>query len=287
LSITIWVAAALAPFLLAGCGGSGGSSGSSEESRGGGAASDGGGATAGGGAGAPPQLGPPEANESIDEAAKRIEATLKTGDCDQIAKLNPLGRPTLDNPKRCAALKRLTKLDSTGAAAYGGGGIIDYAIGKRTLAVLLIVDSDRLYHIALLDPFVGRSSIGTAFAPQFDAAAHKTAKALADHDCKAFLAVASQQIGIGTLGAKKVCPLPRTNPFSAISENVPSAQPQRLGGNADFAFYGYGTPGVNYTMLMARESNEGLPPTLPRIPNDATEYSYLGVYRTNSKAPAG
>jgi hypothetical protein len=40
-------------------------------------------------------------------------------------------------------------------------------------------------------------------------------------------------------------------------------------------------------MVMARESNKGLPPTLPRIPKDAAGYSYLGVYRTNSRAPSG
>jgi hypothetical protein len=238
------------------------------------------------GSGAPEQLRPPKPKESIDEAQTRIKGTLSSGDCDRIAKLNPLGHPTLDNPKRCAALKRLASLDATGAAAYLGGGIIDYAVGPRTLAAILVVDSDRLYHVALLDPFVGKPSIGTPFAPQFDAAARKVAKALAHRDCHGFLAVASRRIGPGALNRKQLCPLPK-NPFSVIGEQSPSAKPKRLGGNADFAFYSYGTPGVNYTLLFARESNEGLPPTLPKVPKGAATYAYLGIYPTNSEQAGG
>jgi hypothetical protein len=231
---------------------------------------------------APPQLGPPKAKESIDQAQTRIDETLSSGDCDRIAKLNPLSRTTLDNPKRCAALKRLASLKATGAAAYPGGGILDYAVGPRTLAVILVVDSDGLYHIALLDPFVGKPSAGTPFAQQFDAAARKVARALAHRDCQGFLAVASRRIGPGALNRKQLCPLPK-NPFSVIGEQFPSAKPKRLGGNTDFAFYSYGTPGVNYTLLFARESNDGLPPTLPKVPKGAATYAYLGVYPTNRK----
>jgi hypothetical protein len=228
------------------------------------------------------QLGPPKSKESIDQARARIDETLSSGDCDRIAKLNPLGRATLDNPKRCAALKRLASLETTGAASYPGGGIIEYAVGPRTLTAILVVDSDGLYHIALLDPFVGKPSVGTPFAPQFDAAARKVAKALAHRDCQGFFAVASRQIGPGTLNPKQVCPLPK-NPFSVIGNRFPSAKPERLGGNANFAFYSYGTPGVNYTLLFARQSNEGLPPTLPKVPKDAATYSYLAAYPPNRK----
>ncbi len=232
--------------------------------------------------GAPKQLGPPKSKESIDQAQARINETLSSGDCDRIAKLNPLSRATLDNPKRCAALRRLASLKATGAAAYPGGGILDYAIGPRTLAAILVVDSDGLYHIALLDPFVGKPSVDTPFAPQFDATARKVATALAHRDCQGFLAVASRQIGPGTLNRKQLCPLPK-NPFSVIGDRFPSAKPQRLGGNAYFAFYSYGTAGVNYTLLFAHQSNEGLPPTLPKVPKGAATYAYLGAYPTNRK----
>jgi hypothetical protein len=255
--------------------GGGGSSGGSGEAQTGQQAS---------GAGEP--LGAPKPQESIDEAATRIDETLNSGDCDRIAKLNPLSRTTLDNPKRCAALKRLASLEMTGAAAYPGGGIIDYAVGPRTLGVMLVVDSDGLYHVALLDPFVGKPSVGTPFASQFDPAARKVATALADRDCRGFLAVASRQIGPGTLNRKQLCPLPK-NPFSVIGDQFPSAKPKRLGGNAYFAFYSYGTPGVNYTLLFARQSNQGLPPTLPKIPKGAATYSYLGAYPTNRKQVDG
>jgi hypothetical protein len=236
--------------------------------------------------GAPKQLGPPKPKESIDQASTRINETLSSGDCDRIAKLNPLSRATLDNPKRCAALRRLASLKATGAAAYPGGGILDYAVGPRTLAAILVVDSDGLYHVALLDPFVGKPSAGTPFAPQFDTAARKVATALGRRDCQGFLAVASRQIGPGTLNREQLCPLPK-NPFSVIGEQFPSAKPQRLGGNADFAFYSYGTAGVNYTLLFARESNQGLPPTLPKIPKGAATYSYLAAYPTNRKQTGG
>ena len=134
--------------------------------------------------GAPEPLGPPKPKESIDQAPTRINETLGSGDCDRIAKLNPLSRTTLDNPKRCAALKRLASRKATGATAYPGGGILDYAVGPRTLAAILVVDADGLYHIALLDPFVGKPSAGTPFAPQFDAAARKVATALTRRDCQ-------------------------------------------------------------------------------------------------------
>ncbi len=261
--------------LLGGCGSSGGGGGGSGQAQ-----------TSQPASGAPAQLGPAKPKESIDAARTRINETLSSGDCDRIAKLNPLSRPALDNPKRCAALKRLASLKATGVAAYPGGGIIDYAVGPRTLAAILVVDSDGLYHIALLDPFVGKPSVGTPFAPQFDAAARKVATALAHRDCQGFLAVASRQIGPGTLNRKQLCPLPK-NPFSVIGDRFPSAKPQRLGGNADFAFYSYGTAGVNYTLLFARESNEGLPPTLPKVPKGAATYAYLMAYPTNTKQAGG
>ncbi len=113
------------------------------------------------------------------------------------------------------------------------------------------------------------------------------ATALTRRDCQRYLAVASRQIGPGTLTRKQLCPLPNKNPFSVIGNQFPAAKPRRLGGNADFAFYSYGTPGVNYTLLFARESNEGLPPTLPKIPKGAATYAYLAAYPTNRKLPAG
>jgi hypothetical protein len=188
----------------------------------------------------------------------------------------------MKNPKRCVALKRLASLNSTGAAAYPGGGVIDYSVGSRTLSAVLIVDSDGLYHIAMLDPFRAEPSVGTKFSPRFDAAVEQAANALRSGDCQGYLRVAFKRFGVGTLSAKRLCPLPKKNLFAVISENAPSAKLRRLGGNGDYAFYSYGTPSVNYTLVAARESDEGLPSVMPNLPKGAAEYAYFGAYRTYS-----
>lgn len=238
---------------------------------------------------APEALGPLKATESIDDAAKRIDKALRSGDCDQINALNPISLPTLDTEERCQSLRRVTDLAVSGTEAFPGGGVVDYSLGgDRTLTAVLIVDSDGEYRIALLDPFRAKPSVGTKLdGKAFDRAAAKAVRALRDGDCDAYRAVAYRRSGKGSLPKKDLCPRVEQGPVQGILEANPAAKPERLGGNGDYAFYAFGLPGLNYTMVFARETDRGLPEQAPKLPNDAAEYSYVDAYKTNTREPPG
>lgn len=72
-------------------------------------------------------LGPADAEESIADAQKRIAEALSSGDCDQVNEHNPTSRPGQSTSQRCEYLRRIARLESTGAEEYGdAGAVIDY-----------------------------------------------------------------------------------------------------------------------------------------------------------------
>lgn len=273
-------AAALALLAVIGCGGGGSttSGGGSTTSANGG----GGPGTATSTVGTAPKPGPPADKESIGQAKDRIAQLASSNDCEQVNKLNPLSRPGLSGDARCEALQRLAALKATGAAQYGDGGVIEYALPSRPLAVLLVRDSDGLFKITYEDSRLRSPSIGTPFAKQFDAVADQAVKALAHKDCDAFYAVAFQEFGPSAGDKSAVCDRLDVNPLVPQLEKDPGAEPKRMGGNGSFAFYGLDLPGSFWTLILAKETQQDVfPKGSPGLPKGAPTYGYVDGFRTN------
>jgi hypothetical protein len=272
-------AVGLALVVMAGCGGGSTTSGAGSSTT----------ATGGEGPGAAnttakaaPKPGPPTDKESIEQAKDRIAEVASSNDCQQVNELNPLSRPGLNGKARCEALQRLAALKATGAAQYGDAGVIEYALPSRPLAVLLVRDSDGLFKITYEDSRLRQPSIGTPFAKQFDAVADRAVKALAHKDCDAFYAVAFQEFGPSAGDKSAVCDGLDVNPLVPQLEKDPGAEPQRMGGNGSFAFYGLDLPGSFWTLVMAKETpSDVFPKGSPKLPKGAPTYGYVDAFRTN------
>jgi hypothetical protein len=241
-------------------------------------------ATGGDHPGAPP-LGPAEARESVGEAQDRIAEAISSGDCDAINELNPLSRPALDTPERCEFLKRLDGLQALGAEEYGdAGAVIDYEGGVRTISAVLIRDEDGLFHIAFLNAFNDYETVDTPYAKQFDAVAKQAIEALERGDCPAYEKAAFRRFGRGSLDPASLCDYAKANPIGNLIEAQPDAKLERAGGSDAYAFFTLGTPGLNMTLVFAREQEQGAPPEAAELPADAAKYGYVDVYRTNARA---
>jgi hypothetical protein len=230
-------------------------------------------------------IGPPKAKESIKDAEKRIARTVESEDCDVVNELNPISREPLDSRTRCKYLQRLDGLPVLGSDSFGGAGVIDYRFADRVLTALLIVDTDGLYHVALFDPLNPKPSVGTKFAKQeFGRAVDDATRALADSDCDAYIEVAHRRFGRGARPEKEICELIEPNPVQAIRSTDPDAKPEPLGGNASYAFYMLGSPGINFTLVLGRQTDAALPEGIDELPKGSAEYAYIDAYLTNRRA---
>src|SRR5206468_11349151 len=130
-------------------------------------------------------------------------------------------RSFLDNQSRCRQIQGLAGLKVDGAATYKGGAVIDYALGVRTLSVILVRDQDGALRVATPDYFLPNRSVATKFAPQFDQAALKTVNALRTHNCALFLRHASQELGPASAGQKQACDFANKNPVADVFGTYP------------------------------------------------------------------
>jgi hypothetical protein len=229
--------------------------------------------------------GPPAISETIDEAVRRIDDVVRSGDCEQIAALNPLTRPKMANPSRCEVLKGLAGLQVKRAAAYGGeAGVVDYVRGDRTVSALLVGDRDGLFHVAYIDAFRGTASVGTKRLPELDLAAERAVRALRRHDCEGFLDAAYRRFGFAGGTDAEVCERVEVNPLAALDPRG-KARLERLGGNGHYGFYGLDTPGSYLTLITAQQTEAGVPETMPEriaaLPNGAPAYGFVDAFRTN------
>ena len=220
---------------------------------------------------------PPKPRESIGEAVKRIVETMSSTNCEEVNRLTALSRPY----DACAGLQALAKVPVSGSAGYGnGGGVIQFGSGAVLRNAILIVDSDGLYHLPIIDPVTTEASVGTKFAPQFDTAAQEAVKALRDGDCDAFKRVALVRFGPGST-PDLTCTYLAQSPLTQMLMRYPQAEAKRLGGNGVYAFYSVSSPEANYTMVLARESDTGVAPGTPPLPSDAPEFGFVEAYQTN------
>ena len=234
-------------------------------------------------------LAPPKEKESIEEASTRFADVIESGDCDEIVALGALSRKTADEEARCKLFEaRLAEAEAAGSEAYGnGGGVIDYEASGREFSAVLVLDQDGLYHLAYFDVFLGDPSVGTEQAKEFDDAADEAVEALQERDCDAVLAVSHSRLGPGALDEDAACTFVENNPVAGIFEVYPDAELESLGGNASYAFYGLAGPGSYQVLVMARQSDDQLPPGADPLPKGAPEYAFAGVFRTRVKSPDG
>jgi hypothetical protein len=258
---------ALAATLLFGCGGGDSSSPTTTASSGGQVARP---------------VPPPPAKESIKQAQRRIRQTASSSHCNVVNKLNLLHRPDLDTKARCESLRQLAKLQPVDAASYGAGGVIDYSLGIRTMSLVLVRQDDGLFHVAFPDYFVATRSVGTKYAPGFDAAAKRAVKALRIHRCGLFRANANRELGPGALDRAEACNFVADNPVAATFSSYPEASIDRLGGNQNFAFFGISAPGGYFTLVFAHETPSDYLPQGERLRRHAPDYGFAGIYLTNS-----
>ena len=235
-------------------------------------------------------MGPPPVDETVDDAVKRIEEILGSGDCGKINELNPLGRPALATEQRCEVLKRLEGLEVVDAQQFGKlGGIIGYQRGVSTLNAILVRDSDGLLHIATIDPFTGESATAGEFETKFKQVAEQGTVALAERDCEGFLEVAYRRFGIGGGDDGEVCDRVENNVVAVLLERGGDPKPVDLDGGGSYAFFGVDTPASYITLIAARQSEQGLPETLPteiaELPKGAPEYGIVDALRTNPREP--
>ena len=251
----------------------------------GGATTTGGGGGGGDGTVELKPLSPPVPEESIKEAEKRISDLLEAGNCERIAELSPLSRTAADADveARCNLYEtRLRNAEPTDSEEFGrGGGVIDYESPAGEFSALMVLDSDGLYHIAFVDPFLGEASVGSKPADEWDKVVDSALEAMRDRDCDAYLKVANRRFGPGALDKSAACDYVDANPIADLYEANPDAEPEELGANADYAIHGIAGPGAFYALLLARESDANLPENAEPLPKDAPEYSFAGAIRTN------
>lgn len=229
-------------------------------------------------------VAPPAPKESIETAQARISEALSSDDCDVIHELNPLSRPELNTVDHCDSLKTLARAPVVSFARYRGGAVIDYSSEGRIVTAVLIVDSDGLYRIATLDPYRTTPSVGSRVSAKFDRSARAAIKALRRNDCGAFLEVGLRRLGPDQ-SPEVLCPYVNESPLNNFLLSDPKAQPQFLGGNGEYAFYRMSNAEVNFTIVMWRQSDLGVPQGSPPLPAGAPEYAYFDAFLTQRRAP--
>jgi hypothetical protein len=227
-----------------------------------------------------PRIGPPAVKESLPEVEQRIAAAANAKDCQGIYELVPTSRPSAASKQRCEFNKRLAGLDIVGSEEYEDmGAVIDYDNGPAFATAVMIRDDDGLYHLAVLDFTVDEPATETEFnGKAFNEAALAAVEAIRDRDCEPYTAILSRQFGLGSAPEPEICPkLEReSNTFANSIQSDTLAEPELLGGNGTWAFYGLSTAFGYYILLFTHQ-----PPT-PTAP-DAAEYAFVDGYLVNQR----
>lgn len=147
---------------------------------------------------------------------------------------------------------RLVGIGEARGRRYETGMVVDFtaARGMQT-AVLALNDALEFGLVLIVD--TGEPTVGTPLPDGADGAAERAAELIRAQDCDRFLMITTRSFGIGSGRRRDVCArLPNLGITQELQAH-PSVMPERLGGNAVFAFYGLRfEPGVYYTMVMVR-----------------------------------
>jgi hypothetical protein len=231
----------------------------------------------------------PKAKESGEEASARFREAIESEDCEDVYELNPISRPQYNTKERCEFLRERLALDVSGAEDFAGGAVIEYEGDQPRERAVSVLDADGRFHVVLTDSLLEGESIGTGPSAEFDAAAEDALEALEDGDCDAFREVAHRRYGPGGAPERAAtCEFVEQNPIPNMLDAYPDASLEPLGGNRDYAFYGFATPAAHLTFVMARQDDpNALPEGVDPLPDDAAEYAFVGLYLTNRADDSG
>jgi len=182
-------------------------------------------------------VSPPEPRQGIEDAARRFQSAVRSGDCEGLKALSFSGN-TPDDDARCQRfLGRLEGFRSSATARYGTGGVVDYTTTRRPGTMIFVLGRDGSFKWAAL---LGRARnvkvVGTA-APRsnrLDAVASAAVKALRSGDCDQ-LATAGEGILPEPRAASTACEK-RGGQRAKLGKDRDAA-PERLGANSKVAFY--------------------------------------------------
>jgi hypothetical protein len=231
-----------------------------------------------------PAIAPPPIREGLAEAQSRIANTIASGDCDRINALYASVESQTD--ESCETLITLEQSAASGAQAYGNrAGVVDYSTEPEAATMVLVRDSDGLFHIAFVASEESSPTVNTPLAKGADAVAAAAVEAMRAKDCEGFLRVANRAGGIGALPKELACRAIEVDPIQAGLFNAPDARPRRLGGNAHFAFYGLSTPDSYFTIVLAKSDDSVSGQNQPSGAA-SSQYRYVASYETNSQGTA-
>ena len=230
------------------------------------------------------RMKPVEAKETLAEGAERITKTARSGDCEEVIALFPLGREISDVDADCEFLRQSLAQDVVDSEEFGGGGVIDFVSEDLiSSSAAVILDADGLFHVAFVDGYLGGEAVGTpAPTEDWDEAAQATLAALEQGDCDAFIQIAHHRFGPGAFPEEAdTCAFVAASSVPGLLKKYPKEKLKSLGANADYAFYGLETPKKNLTMVLARQLDpEVLPEGLEPLPPDAPDFAFAAIYPT-------
>ena len=155
--------------------------------------------------------------------------------------------------------------------------MIDYEIDRRIYSAILIRDSDGLYHVAFFNPFGVAETVGTKYAKAVRPTANErwrrsrsaTARPIYGGRCSGASASAART-------RRRSASSSRTTRSPSSSKRFPDAEFKASGGNADYAFYTLATPATHWTLVFAREADEG-PASPPSWTSRRTRPTYAAT----------
>jgi len=89
-------------------------------------------------------LSAPRPREGIEDAARRFESAVRSGDCERVRTLSFSGEQPDD--ARCGRfLERLKDFDAIAAARYGTGGVVDFTTERSPGTMVFVLGRDRSF----------------------------------------------------------------------------------------------------------------------------------------------
>jgi hypothetical protein len=179
----------------------------------------------------------PQPKQSIEEAARQLQAAAASGDCDQLKPLSFSGLTALDEAGCARLVGRLRGFETKDSAEYGTGGVVDFTTEGAPGTMLFALGRDRNFKwVTPLSRQADEEVVGTrpARGNSLDSTAAAAVKALRRGQC-AQLAEAASGIVPRPEAPRKACEKRKSLRASLSGDRA--VRPDRLGANSRVAFY--------------------------------------------------
>lgn len=183
------------------------------------------------------RISAPDPRQSIDDAARGLQAAVTSGDCNQLKLLSFSGLPNLDDAGCRRILGRLRGFEIKGADEYGTGGVVDFTTTRAPGTMLFALGKDRSFKwVRPLSRRADAEVVGTRPPSRntLDSTASAAVRALRDGQC-AQLAKAASGIVPQPEAPQAACENRRSLRASLTRDRT--VRPHRLGANSRVAFY--------------------------------------------------